>query len=302
MKRGFLLVAILWMSLFAAREGFAQEAAVRPLYTSVPHLHTGDVRYDSPILTIRDSGLAAGQGIVKAQLTLFQSPQGEDEALGLAVAFYTEGKWNFNTARDYGKFGVRYEQNQVPVLIPTLNGDGYGNPDDWSPLADGGKAWPMKGGVFVMLDRIYLKAYEISGTDFVLTLSDYNAVDKVFKIRIPAAFLSSFLASIPNDRRLVPQSLSNSPSTFGVQYAVLNESAKAEMKIPGDAMRVMGILPGKIADRAGLKNFDVLLRFGDQPLKQTQDLSDAVHAVSKGATVPLTVWRDAKEVRLQAQF
>lgn len=211
-----------------------------------------------------------------------------------------EGKWNFNTARDYGKFGVRYEQNQVPVLIPTLNG--YGNPDDWGPLADGGKAWPMKGGVFVMLDRIYLKAYEISGTDFVLTLSDYDAVDKVFKIRIPAAFLSSFLASIPNDRRLIPQSLSNSPSTFGVQYAVLNESAKAEMKIPGDAMRVMGIVPGKIADRAGLKNFDVLLRFGDQPLKQTQDLSDAVHAVSKGATVPLTVWRDAKEVRLQAQF
>ncbi|MDR0242767.1 MAG: PDZ domain-containing protein [Burkholderia sp.] len=302
MKRGFLFAVVLATSLFAANAALSQEKAGPPLYTWLSARFPDSARYDSPVLTVGDSGLPSDQGIVQAQLTLIQSPQGDDSALGLAVAFYTTKQWNFNTVRDNGTFGTRYKQGNVAVVIPTLNGNGYGDTDSWRPLAADGKTWPVKGGVFVMLDRIYLKAYEISGNDFVLSLSDYNAVGKVFSIRIPAAYLSRFLAGIPNDRGLVPQGLSSHPTPFGVEYAALNEQAVTEMKIPDGAMRVMGIVPGAIADRAGLKNYDVLLRFGDHPLKEPNDLVNAVHATPPGTAVPLTVWRNAREVRLQARF
>ncbi|WP_081085420.1 PDZ domain-containing protein [Burkholderia cepacia] len=302
MKRGFVFAGLLAMSLFAAQAARAQEKAAPPVYTWLSERFPDYTRYDSPVLTISDSGLSADQGIVDAQLTLVQSPQGVDSVLGLAVAFHTKQKWNFNTVRDYGKFGTRYRQPDLPVVIPTLNGGGYNDTGYWNTAADGGKTWPVNGGIFILLDRLNLKTYEISGTDLVLSLSDYDAADKVFRIRIPAAYLSHFLASIPNDRRLVPEELRGRPMGFGVHFVDLDERVQAGMKLPGGAMQILGVLPGTVADRAGLKNYDVLIRFGDRPLKTMADLADAVHATAKGTVVPLTVWRDARAVTLQAQF
>ncbi|MCA7894094.1 PDZ domain-containing protein [Burkholderia cepacia] len=302
MKRGFVFAGLLAMSLFAAQAARAQEKAAPPVYTWLSERFPDYTRYDSPVLTISDSGLSADQGIVDAQLTLVQSPQGVDSVLGLAVAFHTKQKWNFNTVRDYGKFGTRYRQPDLPVVIPTLNGGGYNDTGYWNTAADGGKTWPVNGGVFILLDRLNLKTYEISGTDLVLSLSDYDATDKVFRIRIPAAYLSRFLASIPNDRRLVPEELRGRPMGFGVHFVDLDERVQSGMKLPGGALQILGVLPGTVADRAGLKNYDVLIRFGDRPLKTMADLADAVHATAKGTVVPLTVWRDARAVTLQAQF
>ncbi|WP_081072028.1 PDZ domain-containing protein [Burkholderia cepacia] len=302
MKRGFAFAALLAMSLFAAQAARAQEKAAPPVYTWLSERFPDYTRYDSPVLTVTDSGLSADQGIVDAQLTLVQSPQGVDSVLGLAVAFHTTQKWNFNTVRDYGEFGTHYRQPKIPVAIPTLNGGGYTDTGYWNTTADGGKTWPVNGGVFILLDRLYLKTYEISGTDLVLTLSDYDTVGKAFRIRIPSAYLSRFLAGIPNDRRLVPEALKGRPMGFGIHFVELDEGIQEGMKLPGSAMQILGVLPGTVADRAGLKNYDVLIRFGDRPLKQMADLADAVHATAKGTVVPLTVWRDARAVTLQAQF
>ncbi|WP_174957653.1 MULTISPECIES: PDZ domain-containing protein [Burkholderia] len=302
MKRGFVFAALLAMSSLAPQVALAQEKAAPPVYTWLSERFPDNVRYDSPILTISDSGLLAAQGIVNAQLTLVQSPQGNDSVLGLAVAFHTMEKCNFNTVRDYGEFGTHYKQPKIPVAIPTLNGGGYSDTENWSPVADGGKSWPVNGGVFIMLNRIDLKPYDISGTDLVLSLSDYDVADKGFRIRIPAAYLSRFLASIPNDRRLIPAAMLNRPSVFGVHFVELSEQEQTGLKLPGSALQILAVLPGTVADHAGLKNYDVLLRFGDHPLKQMDDLRDAVLATPKGTAVPLTVWRDAREVKLQAQF
>ncbi|WP_420483953.1 PDZ domain-containing protein [Burkholderia cepacia] len=302
MKRSFVFAGLLAMSLLAAHAALAQEKAAPPVYTWLSERFPDYTRYDSPVLTISDSGLSADQGIVDAQLTLVQSPQGVDSVLGLAVAFHTTQKWNFNTVRDYGAYGTHYRQPKIPVAIPTLNGGGYADTPYWNTSADGAKAWPVNGGVFVMLDRLYLKTYEISGTDLVLSLSDYDPVGKVFRIRIPSAYLSRFLTSIPNDRRLVPEELKDRPMGFGVHFVELDEGIQEGMKVPSSAIQILGVLPGTVADRAGLKNYDVLIRFGDRPLKTMADLADAVHATAKGTVVPLTVWRDARAVTLQAQF
>ncbi|VWD35256.1 hypothetical protein BLA39750_04957 [Burkholderia lata] len=302
MKRGFVHAALLVMASLAAQAALAQEKAAPPVYAGLSERFQGNPRYDSPVLTVSDSGLSADQGVVNAQLTLLQTPQGADSVLGLAVAFHTTEKLNFSTVRDYGKFSLRYKDANLPVVIPTLNGGGYNDTENWSTVADGGKTWPVNGGLFIKLNRIRLKAYEISGTDFVLTLSDYDAADKVYRIRIPAAYLSRFLASIPNDSSLIPEAMLNRPSVFGVHFIDLEEQGQAEMKLPGSAMQILAVLPGTVAERAGLKNYDVLLRFGDHPLKQMDDLRDAVLATPKGTVVPLTVWRDAREVKLPAQF
>ncbi|VWB09305.1 hypothetical protein BLA6993_00257 [Burkholderia lata] len=302
MKRSFVYAALLAMSSLAAQPALAQEKAVPPVYAGLSERFQGNTRYDSPVLTVSDSGLSADQGIVNAQLTLVQTPRGADSVLGLAVGFHTTEKLNFSTVRDYGKFSTRYKEANVPVAIPTLNGGGYNDTENWNTVADGGKTWPVNGGLFIKLDRFDLKAYEISGTDLVLTLSNYDAVDKVFRIRIPAAYLARFLDSIPNDRSLIPAAMLNRPSVFGVHFVDLDEKAQAAMKLPGSAMQILAVLPGTVADRAGLKNYDVLLRFGDRPLKQMDDLRDAVLSTPKGTVVPLTVWRDAREVKLPAQF
>ncbi|MGU3782131.1 PDZ domain-containing protein [Burkholderia metallica] len=302
MKRVFALTAVLATSLLAAPAALAQEKASPPVYTWLSERFPENVRYDSPVLTVGDSGLSAAQGIVNAQLTLIQSPQGNDSMLGLAVAFHTAEKQYFNTVRDYGKFGTRFRQPKIPVAIPTLNGGGYADSENWSPAADGGKTWPVNGGVFIMLDRLYLKTYEVSGTDLVLSLSDYDAPDNAFRIRIPAAYLSRFLAGVPNDLHLVPPDMLKQPTAFGVYFVEMDEQELAALKVPGDAVRIEGVLPGAVADRAGLKNYDLLMRFGDRPLKRMADLANAVHATPKGTVVPLTVWRDAREVKLQAQF
>ena len=63
---------------------------------------------------------------------------------------------------------------------------------------------------------------------------------------------------------------------------------------------VAGVNEGGPADQAKLKNGDVILRFNNQDVKEMKNLPRIVAETQIGKEVPVVVWRDGKQVTLQA--
>ena len=56
------------------------------------------------------------------------------------------------------------------------------------------------------------------------------------------------------------------------------------------------------AEKAGMKAGDVVIRFGDEKIKDNEDLVDAVHDGKPGDRVEITIIRDKKEMKVQAEL
>ena len=69
---------------------------------------------------------------------------------------------------------------------------------------------------------------------------------------------------------------------------------------PARGAMVAGVNPGGPADAAHLHNGDVILQFNGQDVKDMRALPRAVADSEVGKQVPLVVWRDGKEVTLDA--
>ena len=63
---------------------------------------------------------------------------------------------------------------------------------------------------------------------------------------------------------------------------------------------VAGVNPGGPADQAHLRNGDVILTFNGQDVKDMRALPRDVADTEVGKQVPVVVWRDGKEVTLNA--
>jgi serine protease Do len=70
------------------------------------------------------------------------------------------------------------------------------------------------------------------------------------------------------------------------------------LKPPHGAL-VAGVNPGGPADQAHLRNGDVILKFNGEDVKDMHTLPRVVADTEVGKQVPVTVWRDGKEVTLQ---
>jgi serine protease Do len=71
------------------------------------------------------------------------------------------------------------------------------------------------------------------------------------------------------------------------------------LKDPSGAM-VAGVNDGGPADKAQIRNGDIILSFNGQDVKEMRSLPLIVAQTEIGKTVPLVVWRDGKQVTLQA--
>ena len=91
---------------------------------------------------------------------------------------------------------------------------------------------------------------------------------------------------------------------LGVQIQNVDEDLAANLQLPGPK----GALVSERADRtrpaaaAGVKQGDVILSFDGKPIDQVRQLSRAVAAVEPGSKAEMVVWRDGKEVKLQAEI
>jgi hypothetical protein len=66
-------------------------------------------------------------------------------------------------------------------------------------------------------------------------------------------------------------------------------------RTPGDGVRLGHIFPGSAADRAGLRDGDVLVRVGEQPVNTFEELRNAIRARQPGDVVRLVYLRDGRD-------
>ena len=95
--------------------------------------------------------------------------------------------------------------------------------------------------------------------------------------------------------------------TLGVQTEDLDEEGAAELALPADqgGVRVTKVSEESAAERAGVKEGDVLVEFNGKTLSLDMPLSTLrkeLKAVKDGVDVPLVVLRDGKRVELTATW
>ena len=69
-----------------------------------------------------------------------------------------------------------------------------------------------------------------------------------------------------------------------------------------NGVRFSDVKPGSPAAKAGLKGGDVLVQFGDKPIKNLYDFTDALRRSKVGDVVPVTVLRDGKELKVDVKL
>jgi hypothetical protein len=69
-----------------------------------------------------------------------------------------------------------------------------------------------------------------------------------------------------------------------------------------NGVKFSDVKPGSPAAKAGFKAGDVLIQFGDKPIKNLYDFTDALRRSKVGDVVPVTVLRDGKEVKADVKL
>lgn len=69
-----------------------------------------------------------------------------------------------------------------------------------------------------------------------------------------------------------------------------------------NGVKFSDVKPGSPAAKAGLKAGDVLVQFGDKPIKNLYDFTDALRRSKIGDVVPVTVLRDGKEFKVDVKL
>src|SRR5580692_3011357 len=69
-----------------------------------------------------------------------------------------------------------------------------------------------------------------------------------------------------------------------------------------NGVKFSDVRPNSPAARAGLKAGDILVQFGDKPIKNLYDFTDALRRSKIGDVVPVTVIRDGKELKVDVKL
>lgn len=76
----------------------------------------------------------------------------------------------------------------------------------------------------------------------------------------------------------------------------------AGMQGPDKGLYIVSIVPGGVADHAGLNKGDVLLTFGGKSVSKQQELAAAQATTKPGSKVKVTIWHGGIEQDLELQF
>ncbi|MBC7330624.1 Do family serine endopeptidase [bacterium] len=120
-------------------------------------------------------------------------------------------------------------------------------------------------------------------------------------IASPGAFNVGVGFAIPIDiaKKLLPQ-LEKGKVTRGY-LGVRIQSATPDMKAiygAGEGALVVEVVPNSPADKAGIKEGDIIIRVDNKPIHTDADLVETIAFTSPGTRVTLTVIRDKKEMRI----
>ena len=101
--------------------------------------------------------------------------------------------------------------------------------------------------------------------------------------------------------------MENNPHTGNVTSGVTGGYGPYFGSIPDfgqteNGVKFSDVKPGSPAAKAGLKAGDVLIQFGDKPIKNLYDFTDALRRSKIGDVVPVTVLRDGKELKVDVKL
>jgi hypothetical protein len=94
----------------------------------------------------------------------------------------------------------------------------------------------------------------------------------------------------PTFARVVPPARSRNSRGSGPFLGVGGDG-----RTPGDGVRLASIVPGSAAERAGLRDGDVLVRVNDSPVNTFEELRNAIRARQPGDVVRLVYLRDGRD-------
>lgn len=95
-----------------------------------------------------------------------------------------------------------------------------------------------------------------------------------------------------------PGSQNRASSLEGPTLGVIPDYGYSE----GNGMKITGVNKDGAADRAGLKNGDIITKIGTTALHDIYDYMDALNTLNKGQKTTITVLRDGKELTLDLQL
>ena len=92
-------------------------------------------------------------------------------------------------------------------------------------------------------------------------------------------------------------------ATLGVTMLPLDEKTAKDMKLSSlDGALIHEVLPGSAAQKAGIKEGDVLVAVDSTPIKSPSGVQEKVNSFYPGDSATLTVIRDGKEHKLKVTF
>lgn len=97
---------------------------------------------------------------------------------------------------------------------------------------------------------------------------------------------------------------------LGVRYIILNEEIAKIQKLPinygalvvRESLGESAILKGSSADKAGLKEYDIILEANGQKITEENPLTDLLQKCQIGQEIELKVLREGKEITLKAKL
>jgi S1-C subfamily serine protease len=88
---------------------------------------------------------------------------------------------------------------------------------------------------------------------------------------------------------------------FGINYVPISPDLAAQNDLGVDyGAYVQGVEPGGAADRAGIREGDIIVAVGDDRITAQTTFTEVLFAHSPGETVRVTVIRNGREQALQA--
>jgi hypothetical protein len=145
--------------------------------------------------------------------------------------------------------------------------------------------------------------------------SDYHKPSDTWEKIDPqsAARLLNVVATATVDIASEPQKpafitvMENNPHTGNVTSGVTGGYGPYFGSIPDfgqteNGVKFSDVKPSSPAAKAGLKAGDVLVQFGDRPIKNLYDFTDALRRSKIGDVVPVTILRDGKELKVDVKL
>ncbi len=133
------------------------------------------------------------------------------------------------------------------------------------------------------------------------------------RVPVPYAILEPYTVEVPEDKldRLMDVDIPELPMRpADVYWAVGYEDLEGERvmlgirieEAPGGGARVLGVIPGSPADRAGIREGDVIVAVDGEPVRELFDLTFRVGQHRPGDTGPVEVLRDGERVTLEVTY